>query len=80
MVLCEAGRPFARSYEVLCRKLLENVFSEDLALWSEQQKSNNDLDGQITVMFLFRSQDPQILRQPCGFLHSKSDGRKFLFF
>lgn len=43
MVLCEAGRPFARSYEVLCRKLLENVFSEDLALWSEQQKSNNDL-------------------------------------
>lgn len=32
-----AGRPFARSYEVLCRKLLENVFSEDLALWSEQQ-------------------------------------------
>lgn len=43
MTLCEAGRPFARSYEVLCRKLLENVFSEDLALWSEQQKSNNDL-------------------------------------
>lgn len=43
MILCEAGRPFARSYEVLCRKLLENVFSEDLALWSEQQKSNNDL-------------------------------------
>lgn len=35
MILCGAGRPFARSYEVLCRKLLENVFSEDLALWSE---------------------------------------------
>ena len=33
----------ARTYEVLCRKLLENVFSDDLALWREQQKSNDDL-------------------------------------
>lgn len=43
IALCEAGKPSARTYEVLCRKLLENVFSEDLALWKEQQKSNNDL-------------------------------------
>ena len=43
MELCEAGRPMARSYEILCRKLLENIFSEDLALWREQQKSNKDL-------------------------------------
>ena len=43
MALCEAGRPDARTYEVLCHKLLENIFSEDLALWREQQKSNKDL-------------------------------------
>lgn len=43
MALCEAGKPMARTYEALCQKLLENIFSEDLALWSEQQKSNNDL-------------------------------------
>lgn len=43
MESCEAGRPMARSYEILCRKLLENIFSEDLALWREQQKSNKDL-------------------------------------
>lgn len=43
MDLCEAGKPMAREYEVICRKLLENVFSEDLALWNEQQKSNNEL-------------------------------------
>lgn len=40
---CQAGKSMARSYEVLCRKLLENVFSDDLALWREQQKSNDDL-------------------------------------
>jgi predicted RecB family endonuclease len=43
MNLCKAGRPLARTYEVLCHKLLENAFSEDLALWKEQQKSNNEL-------------------------------------
>lgn len=43
MKLCQAGRPMARTYEVLCHKLLENIFSEDLALWKEQQKSNKDL-------------------------------------
>lgn len=43
MELCQAGRPMARAYEVLCHKFLENLFSEDLALWKEQQKSNKDL-------------------------------------
>ena len=43
MNLCKAGRSLARTYEVLCHKLLENAFSEDLALWKEQQKSNNEL-------------------------------------
>lgn len=43
MELCEAGRPEARTYEVLCRKLLENIFSEELALWKEQQNSNEGL-------------------------------------
>lgn len=43
MNLCKAGRPLARTYEVLCHKLLENAFSEDLALWKEQQKSNDEL-------------------------------------
>lgn len=37
MNLCKAGKPLARTYEVLCHKLLENTFSEDLALWKEQQ-------------------------------------------
>lgn len=41
--LCESGRSLARTYEELCHMLLKNVFSEELALWKEQQKSNNDL-------------------------------------
>lgn len=41
--LCEAGKSKFRTYEQLCHKLLENIFSEDLALWKEQSKSNNDL-------------------------------------
>lgn len=40
---CQAGKSMARPYEVLCRKLLENIFSDDLALWRGQQKSNDDL-------------------------------------
>jgi hypothetical protein len=43
MELCKTGRTMARSYEVLCHKLLENIFAEDLTLWREQQKSNKDL-------------------------------------
>lgn len=42
MNLCKEGKPFAHTYKVLCHKLLENAFSEDLTLWKEQQKSNND--------------------------------------
>ena len=43
MELCQAGNPMARTYEILCNKLLENIFSDDLALWKEQQKSNSEL-------------------------------------
>lgn len=43
MEFCEAGKKMFRTYEELCHKLLENIFSEDLALWCEQQKSNKDL-------------------------------------
>lgn len=43
MDLCKAGKRMARKYEELCRKLLENIFSEDLSLWKEQQKSNKNL-------------------------------------
>lgn len=40
---CQEGKIMAKDYEILCRKLLENAFSDDLALWKEQQKSNKDL-------------------------------------
>lgn len=43
MEFCNAGKSLARTYEELCFKLLENIFSEDLALWRTQQKSNKDL-------------------------------------
>lgn len=43
MNFCVSGRQMARKYEELCYKLLENIFSEDLSLWKEQQKSNKDL-------------------------------------
>lgn len=41
--LCLPGRPMAGRYEKVCQLLLENIFSEDLALWKSQQRSNNDL-------------------------------------
>lgn len=41
--LCLPGRPMANRYEKVCQSLLENIFSEDLALWKPQQGSNNDL-------------------------------------
>lgn len=41
--MCQAGKPIARSFEVICKKMLENIFSDDLALWKEQQTSNQDL-------------------------------------
>lgn len=40
MRLCKEGKLFARTYEEMCHKLLKNVFSDDLALWKEQEKSN----------------------------------------
>lgn len=43
MKLCQEGKSMARKYEVICRKLLENIFSEDLTLWKEQEKSNKKL-------------------------------------
>lgn len=43
MDLCIPGRPMAHRYEKVCCRLLKNIFSEDLALWKPQQKSNNDL-------------------------------------
>lgn len=43
MELCKKGKEMARDYEVLCHKLLENLFSNDLTLWKEQKKSNKDL-------------------------------------
>lgn len=43
MNACQSGHPSFRTYEILCRKLLENIFAEDLALWKEQKQSNNDL-------------------------------------
>ena len=43
MELCQAGRLTFTKYEKLCYKLLKNAFSDDLALWREQQKSNKDL-------------------------------------
>lgn len=43
MRLCTAGKTMATRYEEVCRLMLENIFSEDLALWKTQQRSNNDL-------------------------------------
>lgn len=40
---CIAGRSDASKYEKLCCDLLKVAFSDDLALWSAQQNSNNDL-------------------------------------
>lgn len=41
--LCQSGKCSFVKYEELCCKLLKNIFSEDLALWRSQQKSNKDL-------------------------------------
>lgn len=41
--LCQSGKLSFVAYEELCCKLLKNIFSEDLALWRSQQKSNKDL-------------------------------------
>ena len=41
--LCNAGREGFRKYEELCFDILKALFSEDLALWYKQQKSNKGL-------------------------------------
>lgn len=41
--LCKKGKAMSRKYEIICRKILENLFSEDLTLWKEQRKSNKEL-------------------------------------
>ncbi len=43
MELCQTGKLMANNYEDICQKLLKNVFSDDLALWKKQQKSNSEL-------------------------------------
>lgn len=43
MESCVAGISCYRKYEELCTELLRNIFSDDLALWKAQEKSNNDL-------------------------------------
>ena len=43
MYLCRTGAKLSRDYEILCCKLLENIFSDDLALWRKQQTSNKRL-------------------------------------
>lgn len=43
MEACIAGNSYFRKYEELCTELLRNIFSDDLALWRAQEKSNNDL-------------------------------------
>lgn len=43
MRLCMPGKTMANRFEEVCKLLLENIFSEDLALWKAQQKSNKDL-------------------------------------
>lgn len=41
--LCQPGKVMAENYETICRKFLQNLFSEDLTLWKEQEKSNKEL-------------------------------------
>lgn len=41
--MCKEGKTQFIVYEQLCNRILKNIFSEDLALWKEQSKSNNDL-------------------------------------
>lgn len=40
---CVAGIFSFRKYEELCIEVLKNIFSDDLALWKTQEKSNKDL-------------------------------------
>lgn len=40
---CPTGQRAASQYEKTCTKVLKYLFSDDLALWREQSKSNNEL-------------------------------------
>ena len=40
---CQSGKKSFSVYENVCFNILESLFSEDLALWKEQKKSNNNL-------------------------------------
>lgn len=41
--LCKSGKKCFSTYQDVCYRILELLFSEDLALWKKQKKSNNDL-------------------------------------
>lgn len=43
LISCESGKQMFRKYEEICYEILKYIFSDDLALWKEQQKSNKDL-------------------------------------
>lgn len=38
---CDTGRSGAHEFEEKCTELLKTIFADDLALWSQQQESNN---------------------------------------
>ena len=40
---CQSGKKSFSVYEDVCCKILKLLFPEDLALWKEQEKSNNNL-------------------------------------
>ncbi len=40
---CQSGKKSFSVYEDVCCKILKLLFSEDLALWKKQEKSNNNL-------------------------------------
>ena len=40
---CQSGKKSFSVYEDVCCKIFKFLFSEDLALWKEQEKSNNNL-------------------------------------
>lgn len=40
---CKPGKSWFRKYEEICFEALKYIFSDDLSLWKEQQKSNQDL-------------------------------------
>ena len=41
--LCKPGKIASQEYEIICQKILMNVFLDDLALWKKQKSSNKGL-------------------------------------